>query len=176
LVFYVLPVFIPLALVTARGLTMDESGEDRDADRIPVRRTWIPALAAWVALLLAGRLALAHWPLDRDARALYRALPPVGDAEIVVDDHRAHHGLSYYADRDIEYVYLPGAKPNAKLVALSIEDELSEESGADHHHIYVIEAEHAAHLEERRRAAHARIVWVKRVRGFEVVFTMPPPA
>lgn len=176
LVFYVLPVFIPLALATARSLMLVERTEGGPADRIRVRRTWIPVLAAWVVVLLAGRLALALWPLDQDARVLYHVLPPVGDVELVVEDHRPHHGLAYYTELDLEYVHLPGEEPNAKLFSTSIEDELSEESGADHRHVYIIEAKHAMYLEERLRAAHARIIEVKRVRSFEVVFTMPPPA
>lgn len=174
LVFYVLPIFIPLALATARGLTMAGGA---GCDSTLSRRAWRPALAAWVVFLLASRLALAHWPLDRDARALYRALPDMRGAEIVVDDHRAHPGLEYYAGCDLEYVHLPLAAPNAKLVTKSLTDELQEESaGTDHGHVYVFEAEHAADLEAQLHAAQARVVTIKAVPGFVVVVTDPPPA
>ncbi len=95
---YVLPLFLPLALMTARGL---DRPTPPGADSPPRTRGW---LVPWVLLLLALRLAYARWPGEKDARALAESLPVTEARQIVVADGvRSVHGLAFYTGRDLLY-------------------------------------------------------------------------
>jgi 4-amino-4-deoxy-L-arabinose transferase-like glycosyltransferase len=108
---YVLPLFVPLALAVAGSGGW--SGPRR-------RSGW---LALWVVVLLGARVAFALWPDDKDARRLYRALPPSPGEALVVLDQKPHHGLAFYADRTLENgswetAATPGAMPPPRLYVL----------------------------------------------------------
>ncbi|UNK48343.1 glycosyltransferase family 39 protein [Lysobacter sp. S4-A87] len=82
---YVLPLFVPMALIVA----LQWQREDRPLPRW----RW---LLAWVAMLLALKLALAWWPTHKDARAWAdaireRARVPV--QEVVFVEDMARYGL-----------------------------------------------------------------------------------
>jgi 4-amino-4-deoxy-L-arabinose transferase-like glycosyltransferase len=85
---YVLPLFVPLALLLGRAL-------DR---RAPGRGTWIVA-GAWVVLLLGLKAAVAHYPHDKDAREYARklvALVPGKPREFVFVEDMTRYGLHLY--------------------------------------------------------------------------------
>ena len=163
---YVLPLFVPLALVTARALT----GMNAPAKRLA------PAVAAWAIVLAGVRLGLALWPTDRDARLLFRSLPPVGEAEVVIEDGRTHHGLAFYSERDLEYVSWSRRSLDS-IACVPIADEIAEEGRRGNHpHLYLVEEKEAEHLEALLKQAGASIRERRKVGGLEVLLTAPPPS
>lgn len=96
---YVLPLFVPLALIAARALTLWPWLTAR-------RLGWIGALTAIALLALKG--TLAYWHSDRDAREMARAIQPViarlDVEEIAFVGMRPFYGLNLYLDTRIESV------------------------------------------------------------------------
>jgi 4-amino-4-deoxy-L-arabinose transferase len=96
---YVLPLFVPLSIAMARVLAR--------WSWLDGRRLKITAIATAAALIgLKG--AAAHWPADRDARAMAGAIREIVEPhdidEIVFIDMRGFHGLQLYLDVHIETV------------------------------------------------------------------------
>ena len=170
---YVLPLFIPLALMTARALPKIELA--------PVGAAWPSPrpearLALWVCGLLAIRLGLAALPTANDARSLYQALRPLGNVELIVDDHESHHGLAYYSERDVEYVSGLGATPES-VQTIPIANELAEETRANEGpHLYLVRRPRATQLDELLRNASATIRARQEVGAFQAVWTQPGAA
>jgi hypothetical protein len=91
---YILPLFVPLAVVAAR----QRHGEGR---ALP-RWRW---LLAWAALLLALEAATALWPTHKDGAAWQRAIAtrvpgPVTEVDIV--DDMARYSLHLQMGVDVE--------------------------------------------------------------------------
>ncbi|HSQ70164.1 MAG TPA: glycosyltransferase family 39 protein, partial [Steroidobacteraceae bacterium] len=94
---YVLPLFAPLALMTARALA--------GWDWLTMRR--LASTAAVTALLLLGaKGALAYWKSDRDARAMaveiHQLIDPHDVDEIAFVGMRPFYGLNLYLDTPVE--------------------------------------------------------------------------
>ena len=90
---YVLPLFVPLALVIAR----------LRGDR-PVSRRNAVALACWAVVLVALRLATAQHVTPRDSRSVAReiaVLAPVASREILFVDSEPVWGIALYL-KDVE--------------------------------------------------------------------------
>lgn len=105
---YLLPLFLPLALVVARQW-MQKKG------RLP-RLRWI---AAWVVVLLALRLLSALWPSDKDAGRWAEALVARGGEgmeEVVFVEDMARYGLHLHMGVAVEKVSID-PKPKAEFGA-----------------------------------------------------------
>jgi len=94
---YVLPLFVPLALVMARSIATSPRATDRR----------LAGVAVGCALALIGlKGVLGYWPHDRDARAfaaqLERLVDPHSIEEVVFVGMRPFYGLNIYVDRRIE--------------------------------------------------------------------------
>ncbi len=95
---YLLPLFVPLALLVA----MQRHQEGRALPRWP----W---LALWVALLLAFKLAAVYWPTQNDSSAWARAIQARVAApvqEVIFVNDTARYGLRLHLDAEIERVSL----------------------------------------------------------------------
>ncbi|WP_305805908.1 glycosyltransferase family 39 protein [Stenotrophomonas sp. YIM B06876] len=95
---YLLPLFVPLALLVA----VQRLKEGRALPRWP----W---LALWVALLLALRLGAGYWPTHSDASAWARAIQvrvPTPVHEVIFVDDMVRYGLRLHLDAWIEKVSL----------------------------------------------------------------------
>jgi 4-amino-4-deoxy-L-arabinose transferase len=101
---YVLPLFVPLALLVARPLASWPWLDNR-------RTAWIAGSTA--VLLLAIKGAVAHYPADRDARVMAKQLRPVVQrlniAEIAFVGMRPFYGLTLYLDTEVEGVHFEGS-------------------------------------------------------------------
>jgi hypothetical protein len=88
---YVLPLFVPLAIVLARALA--------GWSWLTLGRLAITATITAVALV-GIKWTAAHWASDRDARAMAAAIEKIIDPhdvdEIAFVDMRAFHGLQLY--------------------------------------------------------------------------------
>ena len=96
--FYILPLFVPLALLAARAFADGAFG-----------RAQTGLLAFWLAALLCLKGALAYWPYKDDARAFAAALRPLLPAppsELAFVDAKAVYGLNFYLDTEIEKISL----------------------------------------------------------------------
>lgn len=93
---YVLPLVAPLALLLG----------ERWQHRAPPRGGWIVAIAAWCALLVAGRAIAAHYPYPYDSRAFARqlvALPVGHPTEVLFVDAKPRWALSLYLGVEVEH-------------------------------------------------------------------------
>jgi hypothetical protein len=112
-------------------------------------------------------------PTANDARSLYQALRPLGDVELIVDDHESHHGLAFYSERDVEYVSGLGATPES-VQTIPIADELAEETRANEEpHLYLVRRPRATRLDELLRKARATIRARQEVGAFQAIWTKP---
>jgi hypothetical protein len=96
--FYLLPLFLPLALLIA--------GQWRSESRPWPRLRWI---ALWVVLILAGRLVVAQWPTSSDASAWAQTLrerAPAPITEVVFVEDFARYGIHLYLGAEVEKLSL----------------------------------------------------------------------
>ncbi len=139
---YLLPLFVPIALLVARQRLFE--------GRTLPRWRW---LAVWVGVLLALRLASALWPARQDAgrwaeELLARADGPV--EEVVFVEDMARYGLHLHMQASVEKVSVE-AKPQPAFGAEFDSDfagELSEREQA----LWVTKAPMFPDLRERARA------------------------
>ncbi len=104
---YILPVFLPLAIIVAR----QRQREGRDLPRI----RW---LLAWALLLVALKLGLALWPTHKDASRWAEAIRARVDApvrEVVFVEDMARYGLHLHLGTEVNKVsLLPPAAPQRR--------------------------------------------------------------
>jgi len=129
---YVLPLFVPLALASARALAAWTWLDGR-------RLRTIAAVTAAVLLALKG--TAAYLPTDRDARRMaeqIRAAVDLDDIdEIAFIDMRAFFGLTLYLDLRAESVRIGGKdRPHATL--LPTQEDLCAELTEREHDLYAL--------------------------------------
>lgn len=127
---YLLPLFLPLAVIVARQRAQEGRGESR--------WRW---LLVWAALLLSLRVATAYWPTHKDAAAWAQALRervPGRIDEVVFVEDMARYGLHLHLGPGtrIEKISLdPVASPRFNpTFDESLASELAE---AGHHEVWV---------------------------------------
>jgi 4-amino-4-deoxy-L-arabinose transferase-like glycosyltransferase len=94
--FYILPLFVPLALLAARTL-----------DGVAFGRRQTALLAVWLVCLLALKGTLAHWPYKDDTRAFaaeLRPMLPTEPRELAFIGSKAAYGLNFYLGAEIEKI------------------------------------------------------------------------
>jgi 4-amino-4-deoxy-L-arabinose transferase-like glycosyltransferase len=108
---YVLPLFVPLALVLARPLARWSWLDSR-------RLVQVASAALVVIVFLKG--ASGYWPVDRDARQMASQIRAAVDLthidEIVFIDMRAFFGLTLYLDLEAESVRIGVERPHSRWV------------------------------------------------------------
>lgn len=119
--FYVLPLFVPLALLAARQVGTGNA----------LPRRWRAWLAVWVLGLVALRVAGGLAPHSKDSRLLARAISasirePI--YEIVFFNSSPRYGLVFYLDAEVETATL-GIAPHPSWRAEPLDDELREDEG-----------------------------------------------
>jgi 4-amino-4-deoxy-L-arabinose transferase len=134
---YVLPLFVPLALLIARPLAGWAWLDGR-------RTTWIAAATALV--LLAAKGAVAYYPADRDARAMAEQLRPVlqqlGVEELAFVGMRPFYGLALYLDIEVEGVHFEGR--GLEYSQFLSEEALCQELGARERNLFVVKRSRTA--------------------------------
>lgn len=135
---YVLPLFVPLALVLARSLARWPWFDRR-------RLVQVATATAVVILVLKG--ISGHWPADRDARQMAHEIREAVDLsevdEIVFIDMRAFFGLTLYLDLRAESVRIGSVdRPHSRRVPT--EQELCSELAEKEHSLYAIKRGRAA--------------------------------
>jgi len=136
---YVLPLFVPLALLVARPLSSWDWLDRR-------RLMWIAGVTALV--LLALKATLAYWPSDRDARAMAAAMTDAVDLqdvqEIAFVGMRPFFGLELYLDVKIEAVHFDekGSEYSTYLAG----DTLCSELAAREKNLFAVKRSRAAKL------------------------------
>ncbi|MEZ5331442.1 MAG: glycosyltransferase family 39 protein [Thermoanaerobaculia bacterium] len=141
---YVLPVFAPLALLTARRFLMRRGREGAPAG--------VPAwtVAVWVLLLLAVKGAAAWIPSHQDSRALAQELDRLGierDRLIVTLDTKKN-GLSLYGWNALEMVSA-GKEPYPMFSPIeSLAEEVDELATEPRPRVFVVDDRQAPHLRD----------------------------
>jgi len=132
---YLLPLFIPLALATTRGLDGILGRDSKNLPQFWRRIRWRLSLSGWVLLLLTLRVGYARFPNEADARALVARLPVAEAREIVVTDGvRSVHGLAFYARRNLLHAAWSKnrAREEGRLSLKEVFDRLKRDSTASY--------------------------------------------
>lgn len=128
---YVLPLFVPLAIVVARQRLLERRGPP----------SW-RAIAAWGVLLLALKVSAAHWPSHKDASAwadAIRARTQGPISEVLFVDDMARYGLHLHLNAEIEKLSLASMDSAARFNPEFDEDVLDElADDADPHALWVV--------------------------------------
>jgi 4-amino-4-deoxy-L-arabinose transferase len=142
---YVLPLFVPMALVMARPLARWPGLEGR--------RGW-RTIGVTALVLLGIKATLAHWPSNRDSRELAAELRPLlttheGD-ELIFVGMRPFYGLNLYLHQRIDGIEIDAARYDysTRVTAAQLCGEIARRT----HTVYVLKAHHAPAFEERLRA------------------------
>ena len=163
---YVLPLFLPLAIVAARQRQQEGLGLPR----------W-PWLLAWAGVLLALKLASAAWPTHKDAAQwadAIRARAPGPVREVVFVEDMARYGVHLHLGAEIEKISL--AAPGVRFNPASDEDLLTELSEREPDVVWICKQSRWPELQGRIAALgyradavgtpyRERIVFVVRPRG-----------
>jgi 4-amino-4-deoxy-L-arabinose transferase-like glycosyltransferase len=115
---YVLPLFVPLALLLARTLAP-----------LAMPR-WNAALILWCIALVGARIGAAFInpdSNDRDLAVALHALLPAKIHEVAFVSTAPRYGLNFYLDTEVERISLKGDKPT--LNSQELESELTENEG-----------------------------------------------
>lgn len=148
---YVLPLFVPLSLASARCWFLWKprwfgGGLPRLAPA---------AIGSWLLLMLAVKGGLAYWPTDRDTRAYWNGIKdhvPDSRYELVVVNQR-RHGLSFYTGGGVEWVTTKEHPYPTFYETESLEHETHELPTSSHHHIFLVREKE---YESAKRLIHAR--------------------
>jgi hypothetical protein len=164
---YVLPLFVPLAVVVAR------QRQDEGAD-IP-RGPW---LWGWVGLLLALKLASAAWPTHKNAAewaAAIRARAPGGVVrEVVFVEDMARYGLHLHLGAEIEKISL--AAPTQRFNPASDEDLLTELSEREPDVVWICKQSRWPELKRRIEALGYRADAIGAPYRERILFVVQPRA
>lgn len=159
---YLLPLFVPLALMAARALAPLDLG--RTSTRV--------LIGVWCAVLVVARALPAYLDVSEDDRALARALSaelPAAPNEVAFVDADPRYGLRFYLDSKIERLEFPGEEP--KRQAQDIASEMREHEGC---RVLLVNAWNAARLEAYLAdggIAHKRVA---DVRGYAAIAQQTP--
>lgn len=170
--FYLLPLFVPLALLVAGRLpqTWIEG----------CRRPWLIAGLMVTALLIALKGFAAYTPSKQDDRALSRELRSLTAAhhehEIVFIDSTPRYGLKFYLSKDVEYLCMLNPCVTVGLARdRSLEQELAEREGSGY---YLIPTASFNRFIEKIQTAHkVEVTLLGTVRNWQLVemrFTETP--
>lgn len=137
---YVLPLFVPMALLAARW--------QKPFSLSPRRRL---GLALWILFLIGLRAATSLLPSGKDSRVLAQV---IGDRvpgpidEIVFVDTLPRYGLSLYLGAEVEAVTMkPGASKGPRNQE-SLREELQEEEGS---RLFILSRKHSADFHDLNR-------------------------
>lgn len=103
--FYLIPLFVPLALLAARRLVRPQARP----------RRWLVVAAVWIVFLVGIKATAGYWPdHHKDSRLLASALvrgAPAEYDEVLFVDTWPRYGLSLYLGREVEMVMLAWKEP-----------------------------------------------------------------
>jgi 4-amino-4-deoxy-L-arabinose transferase len=154
---YLLPMFVPLALIAARALA------PLDVSRWRTRLL----LGAWCIALALARAAPAFLDVPVDDGALGRGvaatLPAVPD-EIAFVDTDPRYGLRFYLGSTVEHLELPGDAPHPQ--TQDIASEMFEREGC---RLLLVNDWNLGRLEAFLRAARIAYKRVPDVRGYAAI-------
>ena len=159
---YLLPLFVPLALMAARALAP-----------LDMRRHAAQALlVAWCAAIVIARALPAYLDVPEDDGALAGALRaglPAAPNEIAFVESDPRYGLRFYLDSKIERLELPGGVPKPQ--TQDIRSEMQEHEGC---RVLLVNDWNLARLEQflvDAGVAHKRI---GDVRGYVAIAQLTP--
>jgi 4-amino-4-deoxy-L-arabinose transferase len=167
---YVLPLFVPLALLIARKLPILP---------LPERRSRAGLAFGWLLLLIGIKGAAAYYPgySGHDARSFATRLSTVVDLrkieEIAFVDATPFYGLRLYLDRNVERVTLE--RPAAPVAAIASPDLLCDELHARERTLYLVRAHERPQFERAVRACGAyRMTQIGQVQEFAALVVTDP--
>jgi 4-amino-4-deoxy-L-arabinose transferase-like glycosyltransferase len=134
---YILPLFVPLALMAARPLANWRW-------LTPKRLAWTASATAIALLAIKG--VLAYWHSDRDAREMARAvgqiIDPHGIDEIAFVGMRPFYGLNLYLDIHVESV--DWGEKKIEYSRYVSEDDLCSEIRSNERNVYALKQSRSA--------------------------------
>ena len=168
---YVLPLFVPLALIMARPLSAWPLLDGR-------RVVWTAGITAVALLGLKG--TLAYWHTDRDARHIASEVHSILEGRavdsIVFVGMRPYYGLNVYLDVPVEGIQIGEHRFDySKYVA---PESLCEEVQGKERNVYAIKERHAAKFDAALAGCSARPTAIGTVHadGNDIRFFVVGPA
>ncbi len=163
--FYLLPLFVPLALLLAAAIP---------DGWLPRHRPWTVAavfLGVVLAVLKGFAARLPHEQDDRRLAAELQAAGGGGYAEYVFVDTAPRYGLHFYLGGEVEHVCLPASCPRLGLTA---DEALSEELMAEEvRRLFLVPAGQEGAFIERVSAAGRAAERIGRLRGLALMRLRP---
>jgi len=159
---YLLPLFVPLAVMAARTLAPLDLSQTRTR----------ALLAAWCVAVVALRAAPAWIDVPPDDRALSRALAsvlpaPPNEVAFVGTDPR--YGLRFYLNSEVERLDLPGDDPQPQ--TQDIASEMREHEGC---RVLLVNDYNAGRLEDYLAQYHIAHKRVAELRGYVALAQRTP--
>lgn len=133
---YILPLFAPLSVISARCLT----GYKPEWFSFPILPKRLLYPAVWVLILLSVKAGMAYFPTSRDTRAVWEGIRkhlPAGRNELVVVNARLH-GLSFYSGGNVEWVTSRDNPYPAFVLPEPIEEEIHELRTTPEFHTFLV--------------------------------------
>lgn len=164
---YVLPLFVPLAVVVAR----QRQGEGRS---LPRWRLLVP----WAVFLLALKFATTVWPTHKDAASWARAIrerAPFPVTEVVFVEDMARYGLNLYLMAQIEKISL-APEPDAHFNPTYDEDLAVELAERERGVVFIAKQERWAEIQRHIGALGYQVQPLGRPYRGRVLFAVVPPA
>jgi 4-amino-4-deoxy-L-arabinose transferase-like glycosyltransferase len=169
---YVLPLFVPLALVMGRTIASWPRATDRRLASVAV---------AGALALIALKALLGYWPHDRDARAfaaqLERLVDPHAIDEVVFVGMRPFYGLNVYVDRHIEGIDIGRTRVRGEYSKFVDHEDVCGELAEHERSVYGMKHKHAAAFLAAAQGCGGRPQYLGTVQadGFDIVFYLVPP-
>ena len=167
---YVLPLFVPLALLIARTLPILP---------LPKRRSRAGLAFGWFLLLIGIKGAAAYYPgySGHDARSFAASLSTAVDLrnvdEVAFVDATPFYGLRLYLDRNVEQVALE--RPAAPFAAIASPQLLCDELHERERALYLVRPHERQQFERAVRACGAhRTTEVGQVQKFAALVVAGP--
>lgn len=141
---YVLPLFAPLALATARGLTVHFP--EKASCAFCLRGRPGVAVVALVLVLVGSKFVVAQVPWKRDSRAMWNGIRDVIREEVrdkpyeIVLVHENYDGLAFYGDTNVEYMTTHKGRATSPTFAFveHISEEYDELPSTHYEHVFLV--------------------------------------
>ena len=169
---YVLPLFVPLALVMARSIASSPRATDRRLATVAV---------AGAAALVVLKALLGYMPHDRDARVfaaqLERLVDPHSIEEVVFVGMRPFYGLNLYIDRHIEGIDVGRTPTRGEYSKFVGHEDVCSELAEHERSVYGMKDKHATAFLAMAQSCGGRPQYLGKVYadGLDIVFYLVPP-
>ncbi len=149
---YILPLFPPLCLITAKAMIL--YAPEYDLFSFNINRNTNLLLVTWIVFLICFKLEVAYWPTEKDSRFIWRIIQrQVEDIESnkyeIVIVNKKFNGLGFYSKGNVESVTTRKNPYHFFKKTESLKEEIDELTTTQYNHIFLV---HSRDLREKRES------------------------